>query len=44
VVGFDMTQRAANKVYEAAGVGPDETRFRSAVGRASATLVEQAAA
>jgi len=28
----------------AAGVGPDEGRFRSAVGRASATLVEQAAA
>jgi predicted Zn-dependent peptidase len=28
----------------AAGVGPDEARFRSAVGRASATLVEQAAA
>jgi hypothetical protein len=28
----------------AAGVGPDEDRFRAAVGRASATLVEQAAA
>ena len=28
----------------AAGVGPDETRFRAAVGRASTTLVEQAAA
>jgi predicted Zn-dependent peptidase len=28
----------------AAGVGPDEGRFRAAVRRASATLVEQAAA
>jgi predicted Zn-dependent peptidase len=28
----------------AAGVGPDEARFRSAVGRASSSLVEQAAA
>jgi predicted Zn-dependent peptidase len=28
----------------AAGVGPDEARFRSAVGRASTSLVEQAAA
>jgi hypothetical protein len=28
----------------AAGVGPDEARFRSAVGRASEKLVEQAAA
>jgi acetyl-CoA acetyltransferase len=24
VVGFDMTQSAANKVYEAAGVGPED--------------------
>jgi len=28
----------------AAGVGPDETRFHAAVGRASSSLVEQAAA
>jgi predicted Zn-dependent peptidase len=28
----------------AAGVGPDEARFRAAVGRASSTLVERAAA
>jgi predicted Zn-dependent peptidase len=28
----------------AAGVGPDEARFRAAVGRASSSLVEQAAA
>jgi len=28
----------------AAGVGPDEARFRTAVGYASSTLVEQAAA
>jgi hypothetical protein len=28
----------------AAGVGPDEGRFRTAVSRASASLVEQAAA
>jgi predicted Zn-dependent peptidase len=28
----------------AAGVGPDEARFKAAVGHASATLVDQAAA
>ena len=28
----------------AAGVGPDESRFRSAVGRASSSLSERAAA